>query len=104
MAQRGLSHDRRLVRANILWPAVTVMLPIAAVIAVVVLRRQLGLLAWPFFAAAMIFGFLAWRVYETDGAGRSLLRAPVTALTLSGARSRAIAPLLRPLFPRPLLP
>src|SRR5436190_7285774 len=48
MAQGGLSHDRRLVRANILWPAVTVMLPIAAVIAVIALRRQLGLLAWPF--------------------------------------------------------
>jgi len=103
MAQGGLSHDRRLVRANILWPAVTVMLPIAAVIAVVVLRRQLGLLAWPFSAAAMIFGFLAWRFYETDGAERSLLRAAVAAIMLSVAVPGAIVPLLRPLFPSALL-
>ena len=103
MAQGGLSHDRRLVRANILWPAVTVMLPIAAVIAVIVLRRQLGLLAWPFSAAAMIFGFLAWRFYETDGAERSLLRAAVAAIMLSVAVPGAIVPLLRPLFPSALL-
>jgi len=103
MAQGGLSHDRRLVRANILWPAVTVMLPIAAVIAVVILRRQLGLLAWPFSAAAMIFGFLAWRFYETDGAERSLLRAAVAAIMLSVAVPGAIVPLLRPLFPSALL-
>jgi 4-amino-4-deoxy-L-arabinose transferase-like glycosyltransferase len=103
MAQGGLSHDRRLVRANILWPAVTVVVPIAAVIAVIVLRRQLGLLAWPFSAAAMIFGFLAWRFYETDGAERSLLRAAVAAIMLSIAVPGAIVPLLRPLFPSSLL-
>jgi 4-amino-4-deoxy-L-arabinose transferase-like glycosyltransferase len=103
MAQGGLSHDRRLVRANILWPAVTVMLPIAAVIALIVLRRQLGLLAWPFSAVAMIFGFLAWRFYETDGAERSLLRAAVAAIMLSVAVPGAIVPLLRPLFPSALL-
>ena len=103
MAQGGLSHDRRLVRANVLWPAVTVVLPIAAVIAVIVLRRQLGLLAWPFSAAAMIFGFLAWRFYRTDGAERSLLRAAVAAIMLSIAVPGAIVPLLRPLFPSALL-
>jgi len=103
MAQGGLSHDRRLVRANIPWPAVTVVLPIAAVIAVIVLRRQLGLLAWPFSAAAMIFGFLAWRFYETDGPERSLLRAAVAAIMLSVAVPGAIVPLLRPLFPSALL-
>jgi 4-amino-4-deoxy-L-arabinose transferase-like glycosyltransferase len=103
MAQGGLSRDRRLVRANVLWPAVTVVLPIAAVIALIVLRRQLGLLAWPFAAAAMIFGFLAWRFCETDGAERSLLRAAVATIMLSIAVPGAIVPLLRPLFPSALL-
>ena len=102
MAQ-GLSHDRRLVRANFLWPLVTLVLPIAAVIALIVLRRQLGLLAWPFSAAAMIFGFLAWRFYDADGAERSLLRAAVAAIMLSIAVPGAIIPLLRPLFPSALL-
>jgi 4-amino-4-deoxy-L-arabinose transferase-like glycosyltransferase len=103
MAQGGLSHDRRLVRANFLWPAVTVVMPIAAVIAVIMLRRQLGLLAWPFSAAAMIFGFLAWRFYESDGAERSLLRAAVAAIMLSIAVPGALVPLLRPLFLSALL-
>jgi len=103
MAEDGLSHDRRLVRANILWPAVTVVLPIAAVIGLIVLRRQLGLLAWPFSAAAMIFGFLAWRFYDADGAERSLLRAAVAAIMLWIAVPGAIVPLLRPLFPSALL-
>ncbi len=103
MAQGDLSRDRRLVRANILWPAVTLVMPIAAVIAVIVLRRQLGLLAWPFSAAAMIFGFLAWRFYESDGAERSLLRAAVAAIMLSIAVPGAVVPLLRPLFLSALL-
>jgi 4-amino-4-deoxy-L-arabinose transferase-like glycosyltransferase len=103
MAQDGLSRNRHLVRANFLWPALTVILPIAAVIAVIVLRRQLGFLAWPFSAAAMIFGFLAWRFYETDGAERSLLRAAVAAVMLSIAVPGALVPLLRPLFPSAML-
>src|SRR5204863_9301164 len=36
MAQDGLSQDRRLVRANILWPIVTLVVPIAAVLALIV--------------------------------------------------------------------
>jgi 4-amino-4-deoxy-L-arabinose transferase-like glycosyltransferase len=103
MAQNGLSRNRHLVRANFLWLAVTVILPIVAVIAVIVLRRQFGFLAWPFSAAAMIFGFLAWRFYETDGAERSLLRATVAAITLSIAVPGALVPLLRPLFPSAML-
>ena len=103
MAQDGLSRNRHLVRANFLWPALTVILPIAAVMAVIVLRRQLGLLAWPFSAAAMIFGFLAWRFYETDGPERSLLRAAVAAVMLSIAIPGALVPLLRPLFPSAML-
>jgi 4-amino-4-deoxy-L-arabinose transferase-like glycosyltransferase len=103
MAQNGLSHNRHLIRANFLWPALTIILPIAAVIAVIVLRRQLGFLAWPFSAAAMIFGFLAWRFYESDGAERSLLRAAVAAIMLSIAVPGALVPLLRPLFPSAML-
>jgi 4-amino-4-deoxy-L-arabinose transferase-like glycosyltransferase len=103
MAQGALSHNRHLARFNFLWPAATVLVPIAAVVALVMMRRQLGLLAWPFAAAAMIFGFLAWRFYETDGAERALLRASVAAVLLSIAVPGAIVPLLRPLFPSALL-
>jgi 4-amino-4-deoxy-L-arabinose transferase-like glycosyltransferase len=103
IGEGALSPDRRLARATILWPIVSVVVPIAAVIALILFRRQLGLLAWPFAAAAMIFGFLAWRFYEIDGAERSLLRAAVAAVMLSIAVPGAIVPLLRPLFPSALL-
>src|SRR5260370_12768739 len=63
------------------------------------LRRQLGLLAWPFAAAAMIFGFFAWRLFDEDGAERSLMRAVVASMLLSIAVIGAIVPLLHPLFP-----
>ena len=103
LAQDGLSQDRRLLAATVLWPAVTLLLPIAAVIAVIVLRHQLGFIAWPFAAVAMIFGFLAWRFYDADGPERALLRAAVAAIMLSIAVPGAIIPLLRPLFPSALL-
>ena len=103
LAQHGLSQDRRLLAANMLWPAVTVILPITAVIGVIFLRHQLGLLAWPFAAMAMIFGFVAWRFYTIDGPERALLRAALAAIMVSIAVPGAIVPLLRPLFPSALL-
>jgi 4-amino-4-deoxy-L-arabinose transferase-like glycosyltransferase len=99
----GLSGDRRIAHVTVLWPALTLIVPIAAVIGVIIMRRQLALIAWPFAAAAMIFGFLAWRFYRVDGAERSLLRSTVAALALSIAVPGAAIPLMRPLFPSALL-
>ena len=39
---------------------------IGVVVLFVVVGRQLGLLAWPFAAAAMIFGLLAWWLYRAS--------------------------------------
>jgi 4-amino-4-deoxy-L-arabinose transferase-like glycosyltransferase len=102
--ERGaLSKDRRLVRVTALWPFVVAGVLLVCVVGVMILRRQLALLAWPFAAAAIIFGFLAWRFYETDGPERSLLRAVVAGQLTTIAAIGVMIPLMRPLFPGALL-
>jgi 4-amino-4-deoxy-L-arabinose transferase-like glycosyltransferase len=101
--RNALSSNPRLLRATVLWPLVAAGLPTLGVIGVIIFRHQLALLAWPFAAAAIIFGFLAWRLYDADGAERSLLRATVAAQLMSIAVLGAAVPLMRPLFPSTLL-
>jgi hypothetical protein len=47
----------------------------------------------------MIFGFLAWRLYDAEGAERSLLRVTFAMILMAIAVYGVIVPLLRPLFP-----
>ena len=47
--------------------------------------RQPVFLAWPFVAAALIFGLFAWWLYDDNRAERSLLNAVVAAIFLSAA-------------------
>jgi 4-amino-4-deoxy-L-arabinose transferase-like glycosyltransferase len=97
--QQALSRKRWVVRFTVHWPIIAAVLSIAGIIAVMALRRQLGFLVWPFAAASMIFGFFAWRLFEQDGAERSLLRAAVASQLFSIAVFGVAVPLLRPLFP-----
>ncbi len=99
LERRTLTDVAWLRRATVWWPLVAVLLPIVAIVGLVILRRQLGFVAWPFAAVAMIFAFLAWRFYDADGADRSLLRATCAQVLLAVAVLGIIAPLLRPLFP-----
>ena len=48
----------------------------------ITLTRQPVFLAWPFVAAALIFGLFAWWLYEDNRAERSLLNAVVAAMFL----------------------
>jgi 4-amino-4-deoxy-L-arabinose transferase-like glycosyltransferase len=97
--REALSAKRWLARITIHWPIFAAVLPILAIVAVIALRRQLGLLAWPFAAGAMIFGFFAWRLFDEDGPARSFLRATVASQLVSIAVFGAIMPLLHPFFP-----
>jgi 4-amino-4-deoxy-L-arabinose transferase-like glycosyltransferase len=97
--REALSAKRWIARITVHWPIFAAVLPILAIVAVIALRRQLGLLAWPFAAGAMIFGFFAWRLFDEDGPGRSFLRAAVASQLASIAVFGASIPLLRPLFP-----
>jgi 4-amino-4-deoxy-L-arabinose transferase-like glycosyltransferase len=94
-----LARERWAVRATGWWLVLPVILGIGAVFTLVAVGRQFGLLAWIFAAAAMIFGLWAWRLYPTDGAERSLLRAMVASMLLGIAVYGVVIPALQPAFP-----
>jgi 4-amino-4-deoxy-L-arabinose transferase-like glycosyltransferase len=94
-----LARQRWMVRGTSWWFVLPTVLAVAAVVAQIVITRQLGLLAWPFAAGAMILGLIAWRLYEVDGAERSLLRAMAASILLAAACYGVVGPALQPLFP-----
>ena len=94
-----LARQRWLVRGTAGWFFVPVVLGVGMVIVLVVFGRQLGLLAWPFIVAAMIFGLWAWRLYGADGAEHSLLRGILASLLLAFGIYAVIIPSLATAFP-----
>jgi 4-amino-4-deoxy-L-arabinose transferase-like glycosyltransferase len=94
-----LSKRPSLKRATVWWFIVPGFFGIAAVTAAIVVGRNLELLAWPFLAAAIICGLFAWRLYDDDGAERSLLRALAAAILAEIGLFGVIVPSLAPLFP-----
>jgi hypothetical protein len=81
------------------WCVIPAGASVFAVIGAITLTRQPVFLAWPFVAAALIFGLFAWWLYEDNRAERSLLNAVVSAMFLSVAIYGIIMPALTPLFP-----
>jgi 4-amino-4-deoxy-L-arabinose transferase-like glycosyltransferase len=81
------------------WFAIPAITSVIAVIGAVTVTRQPVFLAWPFVAAALIFGLAAWWLYDDNRAERSLLSAVVAALFLSFAIYGVVMPALTPLFP-----
>jgi 4-amino-4-deoxy-L-arabinose transferase-like glycosyltransferase len=96
---RVLSRNRWLVRGTTGWFVVPVVLCLAAIVIGIYIGRQFDLLPWPFAAAAMIAGLLAWWLYETDGAERSLMRAALASVLIAGALYGLILPSMTALFP-----
>jgi 4-amino-4-deoxy-L-arabinose transferase-like glycosyltransferase len=94
-----LARERWLVRGTGWWFFFPVILGIGTIVVLVMFGRQLGLPAWPFAAAAMIFGLRAWWLYAADGAERSLLRAMVASVLLAIAIYAVIIPSLGTGFP-----
>jgi 4-amino-4-deoxy-L-arabinose transferase-like glycosyltransferase len=88
-----------LMRGAAWWFVVPAFASLAAVVAAISLTRQPVFLAWPFVAAALIFGLFAWWLYDDNRAERSLLNAVVAAVFLAFAIYGVIVPALTPLFP-----
>ena len=97
--RRELSFNPHLVRFTVMWPIFTALLPVLAIGALIYLRGQFGWLAWPFAAGAAIFGFYAWRLYDVEGAERSISRANIAAICMFIAILGVAVPLMRPIFP-----
>ncbi len=81
------------------WFGIPAATSVIAVIGAVTVTRQPVFLAWPFVAAALIFGLAAWWLYDDNRAERSLLSAVVAALFLAFAIYGVVMPALTPLFP-----
>jgi 4-amino-4-deoxy-L-arabinose transferase-like glycosyltransferase len=94
----ALARERWAVRGIAWWFVLPTLIGIAGLGALVSLERRLGLPAWPFIAGAMVFGLLAWRLYDIDGAERGLLRATAGSVLLAIAMYAVILPSLE-IFP-----
>ena len=88
-----------LTRGAAWWFIIPALASLAAVVGAVSVVRQPVFLAWPFVAAALIFGLFAWWLYDDNRAERSLLNAFVAALFLAFAIYGVVVPALTPLFP-----
>ena len=99
----GLYEKRWLVRGTAGWfifpSAIALLVPIAFLL----VDRDLGLVAWPTAAAAVILGLFAWRLYEVDGAERSLLRGMVASVAIGITVYGITFPALPSLFPSALV-
>jgi 4-amino-4-deoxy-L-arabinose transferase-like glycosyltransferase len=95
----GLSKARWLVLGSIGWFLVPAAVAIAGITGLVAIGGDLGITAWPFAAAALVMGLVAWRLYEVDGPERALLRGMVAAVLVAFTLYGAIVPLLPALFP-----
>ena len=99
----GLATKRWMVRGTVGWFIFPAAIAIVVVAGFIMIGRDLGLLAWPLAAAAVIFGLFAWRLYEVDGAERSLLRGMMTSVFIAITVYAVTFPLLPALFPSALI-
>jgi len=98
-----LSRARWIVRGTVGWFLFPVAIAIAAVAIFIVFGRDLGLIAWPFAALAVISGLFAWWLYDVDGAERSLLRGMIASILIAIAVYGITFPLLPTLFPSAMI-
>jgi hypothetical protein len=98
-----LSRRPWLERGTVWWFIIPLIVSIFAVIAAIVIDRDLALPAWPFLAASVVCGMFAWQSYDDDGAERAFIRATAATLFLSIGIYAVIVPSLAPAFPSVML-
>jgi 4-amino-4-deoxy-L-arabinose transferase-like glycosyltransferase len=99
LERKVLSRAPWITRGTAWWFAVPAILSVAVIVGAMSLLLEPEFLAWPFGAAAMIFGLFAWWLYDHEHAERSLLNAVAASWFLSACIYGVILPSLTPLFP-----
>src|ERR1700694_8002 len=95
-----LLYRRRWLKSQVIWWFLApILLSITVVAGAIAIDRDLVLSAWPFFAAAIVCGFLAWQLYDDEGAERALMRATAAMVLLSIGIYSMILPRLGSLVP-----
>lgn len=95
----ALSQQPWLTRGRFWWFVTPLAVSGFAIVVSVIIGRNLDLLAWPFFAGAIICGLFAWRLFDEDGAERALLRAAAGAILMAIGLYAVVVPSLAPDFP-----
>ncbi len=94
-----LVKARWLVRGTAGWFVFPGLIAVVLPIIFIVIGHDLGIIAWPFAAVAVIFGLFAWWLYEADGPEPALLRGMVASVFVAIAVYGVTLPLLPSLFP-----
>src|SRR3954454_7076418 len=81
------------------WFAIPAIASVIAIAGAIKLTHQPVFPAWPLLAVAMIFGLIAWWLFEESRAEGSLLNAVFAAMCLSVAVYGIVMPSLTTLFP-----
>ncbi len=95
----GLAKARWLVFGTVGWFLLPAVVAIAGIVGLIAFGGDLGIIAWPFAAAALVMGLVAWRLYDADGAEHALLRAMVAAVLVAFTIYGVVLPSLPALFP-----
>jgi 4-amino-4-deoxy-L-arabinose transferase-like glycosyltransferase len=99
----GLAKIRWMIRGTVGWFVFPGIIAIGVVAIFIVFGRDLGLIAWPFAAAAAILGLFAWWLYEVDGAQRSFLRGAMASVFIAITVYAVTFPSLPMLFPSAMI-
>jgi 4-amino-4-deoxy-L-arabinose transferase-like glycosyltransferase len=101
--QGALVKTRWIVRGTVGWFLFPGIIAVLVPVVFMIIDRDLGLIAWPSAAAAMIFGLFAWWLYEVDGPERSLLRGMMASIFVAITVYAIAFPSLPALFPSALI-
>jgi len=99
LQSHALSRSAWIVRGAAWWFVFPAVASVAAIVLGISVLKQPVFVAWPFAAAAMVFGLFAWWMYDDVHAERSVLNSAASSLALSACIFGIVLPALTPLFP-----
>ncbi|WP_291532731.1 ArnT family glycosyltransferase, partial [Bradyrhizobium sp. UBA2491] len=88
-----------LIRGAAWWFAIPAFGSVLVIVGAIKAIHQPVFPAWPLFAVAMVFGLIAWWMFEDSRAERSLLNAVIAAALLAGGTYGVVLPRLTTVFP-----
>jgi 4-amino-4-deoxy-L-arabinose transferase-like glycosyltransferase len=99
----ALAKYRWMVRGTVGWFVFPSVIAVTTVVAFFIFNRELGLLAWPTAAVAVILSLFAWWLYEADGPERALLRAMASSVFVAITVYAIVFPSIPALFPSEMI-